>query len=125
MCGAVGDDIADDAHTGRRRVDVRITHHEFFQYVVLNRPRQCGLVNALLFSRNNIACEHRQHRTVHRHGNRDLVEGDAIEQNLHVLNGVDRHACFAYVARHARMIGVVSTMSRQIECHRDTLSTCR
>ncbi len=50
------------------------------------------------------AGQHRQHRAVHGHRDRHLVERDAVEQDLHVLDGVDRDAGLADVA-HRRADG--------------------
>ena len=46
---------------------------------------------------------------------------DLIEENLHVENGIDGHARFAHVSRHALVIGVVAAMRGEIEGDRKTV----
>ena len=71
--------------------------------------------HALLFRRDDEVRERRDHRAVHRHRHRHLVERDPVEQDLHVLDGVDRDARLADVADHARVVGVVAAVRGQIE----------
>ena len=115
------DDVRDDAHRGRRRVDVRVADHELLEDVVLDGPRELRLGHALLFRRDDVARQHRQHRAVHRHRHADAVEGDAVEEDLHVLDGVDRHAGLAHVARDARVVAVIAPVGGEIEGHADAL----
>ena len=81
-------------------------------------PRELVLRHALLLGRHDVARQHRQHGAVHGHRHAHLVERDAVEQDLHVLDGVDRHARLADVAHHARMIGIVAAVGGEIERHR-------
>jgi hypothetical protein len=61
-------------------------------------PESLLLGDALLLRGDDVAGEHRQHRAVHRHRDADLVERDPVEQDLHVLDRIDRHARLADVA---------------------------
>ena len=115
------DDVADDAHAGRGRVDVGVAHHELLENVVLDRSAQLVLRHALLFGRHHVAGQHRQHGAVHGHGDADLVQRNLVEQDLHVLHRVNRHAGLADVAGHARMVGVVAPVGGQVERHRHAL----
>ena len=67
MAGSIGDDVTDDFHRWRRRVDIGVAHHEFFQDVVLDGAGQLVLAHALLLGSNDITGQHRQYRTVHGH----------------------------------------------------------
>ena len=78
----------------------------------------------LLFTRHNKACEDRDHSAVHRHRNRDLIKRDAIKQDLHILNRVDRHTGFTNIAHNARMVAVVATVCGKIESNRNALLPC-
>ena len=118
----VPDDVADDPHRWRRRIDVRVADHELLEDVVLDRAGELLLPHALLLGGDDVAGEHRQHRAVHRHRHRHPVERDAVEQDLHVLDRIDRHPRFADVADHARMVGIVATMGGEIEGHRHALT---
>jgi hypothetical protein len=51
-----------------------------------------------------------------------LSSGMLVEQDLHVLDRVDRHAGLADVAGHARMVGVVAAVGRQVEGDRHALA---
>ena len=84
-------------------------------------PLELVLRHALLLGRDDVAGQHRQHGAVHRHRDADLVERDAVEQDLHVLDRVDRHAGLADVAGHARVVAVVAAVGRQVEGDADAL----
>ncbi len=45
--------------------------------------------------------------------------GNAVEQDLHVLDGVDGHAGLADIADDARVVGVVAAVGRQVEGDRE------
>ena len=81
-------------------------------------PDELVLRHALLLGRHDVARQHRQHGAVHGHRHAHLVERDAVEQDLHVLDGIDRHARLADVAHDARMIAIVAAMGGEIERHR-------
>ncbi len=115
------DDVADDAHRRRGRVDVGVADHELLEDVVLDGPRELLPADALLLGCDDVAGEHRQHRAVHGHRDRDLVERDRVEQDLHVLDAVDRDAGLAHIARDARMVAVVAAVGRQVERDADAL----
>ena len=100
----VGEDVGDDPHRGRRRIDVGVAHHELFQNVVLNGAREFFRRHALFLGRRDEQRQDRQHRAVHGHRHAHLVERDAGEQRAHVVDGIDRDAGHADVAGHARMI---------------------
>ena len=123
VLGRVLDDVANDAHAGRRRVDIGIADHELFQNVVLNGSAEFVLAHALLFRRHHITGQHRQHGAVHGHGHADLVQRDLVEQDFHVLDRIDGHAGLADVTRHARMVAVIAPVGGQVERHADTLTT--
>ena len=112
---AVAEDVADDLHRRRRRIDIGIADHELFQNVVLNGPAQLLRGNALLLRRHNVERHDRQHRAVHGHRDRHLVQRNLVEENLHVLDRIDGHAGLAHVAHHALVVGIVAAMRRQIE----------
>ena len=76
---------------------------------------------ALLLTRHDEGRQNRQHRAVHGHRHRHFGEGNTVEEDLHVLDTVDRHARLAHVAGHARVVGVVAAVRRQIEGHAEAL----
>ena len=111
----VTEDVRDDPHARLGRVDIRVADHELLQDVVLDGPVELAAIDPLLLARDDEEGQDRDHRAVHRHADRHLVERDAVEQDLHVLDAVDRDARLADVAGHARMVAVIAAVRRQIE----------
>jgi hypothetical protein len=118
---AIAEDVADDPHGRRGRIDVGVADHELFQNVVLNGPAQVLRLHALLFGGHDIERHHRQHRAVHGHRNDICPERNLVEENLHVFDRIDGHAGLADVAHHALIVGIVAAMGGQIERHRKAL----
>ncbi len=71
--------------------------------------------DALLLGRHDVAGQNRQDGAVHRHRDAHAVEGDSVEENLHVFDGIDGDAGFPDIADDAGMVGVIAAMGRQIE----------
>ena len=115
------DDVGHDAHARLGRVDVGVADHELLEDVVLDGPAQLLLHHALFFGRDHVARQHRQHGAVHRHRDADLVERYAVEQDLHVLDRVDRDAGLAHVASHTRVVAVVAAVRGEVERHAHAL----
>jgi hypothetical protein len=55
----------------------------------------------------------------------DRGEVNAIEEALHVFDGINRHAHFAHFAEGQRVVGIESDLGWQIECHRETSRSVR
>jgi hypothetical protein len=117
----VFDDVGDDPHRGLGRVDVGVADHELFEDIVLDGAAEARPRDALLLAGRDEHGEDRQHRAVHRHRHRHLVERDLIEQDPHVLDRIDRHARLADVAGDARMVGIVAAVGRKVEGDRQPL----
>ena len=113
-------DVGHDPHARLGRIDVGVADHELFEDVVLDGPAELALVDALLFAGNDVTREHGQHRAVHRHRHRHLVERDAVEEQLHVLDRIDRDTGLADVADDARVVAVVSPVRREVERDRQS-----
>ena len=118
------EDVGDDAHRELRGINIGVAHHELLEDVVLDRTGQLVERAALLQSGYDVEGQHGQHGAVHGHRHRHLVERNAVEKHLHVLDRADRHAGLAHVAHHARVVGVVAAVRRQVERHRQTLLAC-
>ena len=80
---------------------------------------------ALLFSCNNETGKNRNHSTIHGHRYTDLVQGNRVKQDFHILNAVNRHPGFADIPLNPWMVAVISAMGCQIKRHGDTLLTRR
>ena len=119
VLGAVGDDVRHDPHRGLGRVDVGVAGEELFQDVVLDRARELLLLHALFLGGHDVAGQDGEHGAVHRHGNGHLVQGDSVEEDLHVLDRVDGHAGLADVTGHPGMVGVVAAVRGEVEGNRE------
>ena len=117
----VGEDVRDDPHGGRGRIDVGVADHELFEHVVLDGAGELGRRHPLLLGGQDVQGQHRQHGAVHGHGHRHLVERDAVEELAHVQDRVDGHAGHADVAGHPRVVAVVAAVGGQVEGHRQAL----
>ena len=115
LLGRIGEDVADDADRRIGWIDIGIAHHVLFQNIVLNGAGELLVGNALFFSGDNVERQHRQHRAVHGHRYRHLIERDAAEQDFHIEQRINRHAGLADVADHALVVGVIAAMGGQIE----------
>ena len=115
VLGGVAEDVTDDPHARRRRVDVGVADHELLEDVVLDGPRQLLGLDPLLLGRGDVERHDRQHRAVHGHADAHLVERDAVEQGARVVDGVDRHPGHPDVTADAGMVGVVATVGGQVE----------
>jgi len=111
------ENIGDDAHGRLGRINVGIPHHELFQNVVLNGAGQFFLGNALLFRGHDVPRQNGQHGPVHGHGDGNFVQGDAIEEDLHVFDGVDGHPGLTHVPQHPGIIRVIAPVGGQVEGH--------
>ncbi len=115
MPRGVFDNVGDNAHRRCGRVDIRVANHEFLEDVILDRALEFLLRHALLLGGDDEPGQHRQYRAVHRHRHAHPVERDAVEQDLHVLDRVDRDAGLADITDDARVVAVIAAMGRQIE----------
>ena len=117
------EDVGDDLHRECRRIDVGVAHHELLQNVVLNGSGHLLELSALLQTCHDVEGEDGQHGTVHGHRHRHLIQGDTAEQHLHVLFVADAHTGLTHIAHHAGVVGVVTTVRRQVESYRKALLT--
>ena len=119
------EDVGDDPHARRRRIDIGVADHELLEDVVLDRAVELIRSDALFLGRHHIEGEDRQHRTVHGHRHAHLVEWDAVEELPHVEDRVDRHTSHADVAGHPWIVGVIAAVGGEIEGDRQTLLASR
>ena len=89
----------------------------------MDRTGQLLLLDALFFGSNDVAGQYREYRTVHGHRDGDLVERNAVEQDLHVFNGINGYASLADVTNNACVVGVIAAVRCQVEGDRNALTT--
>ncbi len=94
----VRNNVGHDPHRWLRRVDIGVADHELLEDVVLHRAIKQRLRHAGFLGRDNEKRQARDDRAVHRHRNGHLVERNPVEQDLHVLHGIDRHPGLANIA---------------------------
>ena len=114
---AVADHVHDHAHARPRREDVLLLGDELLQDVRLHRPREPLRGYALLLAHADVEGEQHGRGRVDRHGGGDVVEGNALEQRLHVGQGGDGHPALAHLAQRERMVRIAAHEGRQVEGH--------
>ena len=122
MLCRVAEDVRNNLHRRRWRINIGVTNHELFKNVVLDRAGQFVLRNTLFFGGHNVARQNRQHGAVHGHRDRNLVERDLVEEDLHVFDGVNRYARLADVTYHTGVVRIVTAVGGQIESNRHPLA---
>ena len=114
--GRVVQNIRHDPHARLRRINVGVSYQELLQNVILNRPHQLAGLDSLFLGGNQIHRHDRQHGSVHGHRNTHLIQRDAVEQNPHVFDAVDRHTSHADITSNAGMVRVIAPMGCQVKC---------
>ena len=115
------DHVDDDAHVRTRRKDPFLLRDVLFEDVGLNRAAELRARNALLLGGGDVLRERDAGRPVDRHRRRDLAHVDAVEEQLHVGERVDRDAALADLAARLRRVGVVPHQRRHVERHREAV----
>ena len=110
-------------HRRRRRIDVFLLRDVFLEDVVLHRAGNFLPVRTLLFGHHQIHRPEHARGRVDGHRRRDFFQVDAVEENLHVFQRIDRHTALADFAFACRMVGVVAHQRRQIERDRESATT--
>ena len=115
---AIREDVTHNPHRWARREDVGVADHELFEDVVLDGPSQLLRLDPLLRRRGDVEGQHRNHGTVHGHRDRHLVEGDPIEQDPHVFDGIDGDPGHAHIPGHPGVVAVVAPVGGEVESDR-------
>jgi hypothetical protein len=87
--------------------------------VRLDGPAEGVARHVLVVADADVEREQHRRRRVDRHRGRDLVERDPVEQRLHVLERVDRHALTAHLTERASVVRVVAHQRRHVEGGRE------
>ena len=117
MAGAVGEEIRDQAQGRPRREDVGAPGDVLFEDVVLDRATEIVGINALLPGHGDGHGQEDRGRGVDGHGGADPIQGDTVEEPLHVLQGRDGHPHPAHLPLGQGVVRVVADLGGQIEGH--------
>lgn len=109
--------IAYDPHGHLRRVDVGVTHHEFLENIILDGSSEVFVLGSLLEGSRDVHGHDWKHCSVHGHRYGNLVQRDLVEQDLHVFNRVNSYSSHTNVACDALVVGVIASVSGEIESH--------
>ena len=119
VLAAVLEDVGRQPHGRLGGVDVVAPGHVLLQHVVLDRAPQLLGGDALLLAEQFVEQQQDRCRGVDRHRGRDLVEGDLVEADPHVLDRVDRDPGAADLAEAQRLIRVAAELGGEVEGHRE------
>ena len=109
---AIFKDISDQTHRWFWRENVSTTSCVFFQNIILNCTFQfCGRY-ALFFSYCDIHCQQNGCWSVDCHGSGYFAKVDAVEQDFHICQGVNRYTYFTNFAFCNCIIGVITNLCR-------------
>ena len=95
-------------------IDVRAAGDVLLEDVVLDGAAELFGETPCSFRRRR-TCQQDGSGGVDGHGGGDVVQRDAVEQDLHVLHGVDCDADLADFARGHRVVGVVANLGGKVE----------
>ena len=123
--GAELEGVDHQPHRRRRRIDVFLLRDVFLQDVVLDGAGNLLPVRALLLGDRQIHRPQDRCRRVDGHRDRGLLQVDAVEEDLHVLQRIDGHAALADLALAERMVAVVAHQRGQIEGDRQSAAAVR
>src|SRR5205085_373655 len=93
-----------------RRIDVCAARYVLLQNVILNRAIDFLERDAVTPCDGQIKTEQSRSGRVDSHRSRDGIQRDAVEESLHVFDGVNRYADFADFACGERIIGIKSNL---------------
>jgi hypothetical protein len=96
--------VADELQVRLGWVHPLLLRDVLLEDVGLQRAVEPGDVGALTFGRHDVHAEHRDGGAADRHRCRRTGQVDAVEQDIHVGRGVDRHAAMAHLADRARVV---------------------
>ena len=116
---AVGEEIGDEPHALAGGEDVGAAGGVLLQDVVLDRAPDAVCRHAVALGDQLVGEQQDRGGRVDGHRRRDEVEGDALEQDLHVLDRRDGDAGAPHLALGAGMVRVVAHLGGEVERHRE------
>ncbi len=120
VLGAELEGVHDKAHGGSGGEEPRFLGDVFLEDVILDGATQLFHRDAPLLSGHDVHGPDHCCRAVDSHGGGDLVNGDAVEEDLHVGQRRHGHPALAKLALGFGSIGVVAVKGGEIEGYRET-----
>ena len=117
LLGGKGKDIGDQPQRGLRGKDPRFLGGILLENIVLNGAADALQRHPLLQRRRHIEAPQHRRRPVDRHRGGDLIEGDPLEEHLHILQRIDSHAAAADLSQRAVMVGIIPHDRGHVESH--------
>lgn len=117
MRGAELKDVGHEAHGGAGRVDVGAAGEVLLEDVVLHRPRDLVPGHPLRLGHEEVEGEEHHGRGVDGHAGGDLVQGDAVKELLHVLQGGDGHPHPPHLPHAHGVVGVQAELGGEVKGH--------
>ncbi|GBD29431.1 hypothetical protein HRbin32_00520 [bacterium HR32] len=111
------DDVRHQPQGGFRREDVGAPRHVLLQDVVLDGPVQAVPRHPLALGHAEQQSQQDGRRSVDGHGHRHAVQGDAVQQDLHVRQGAHRHPDLSDLRFRCGVVGVVAHLGGQVKGH--------
>ena len=115
FAAAPGKNIGDDAHGRAKRIDVGAAGDVFLENVVLDGASEALEICALLFGDGDVEGEKDRGGGIDGHRSGDVLEGDAVEEGLHVFERIDGDADFSDFALRERVVGIHADLGGEIE----------
>ena len=109
--------IGNQTHGTLGREYVGAAGDVLLQDVVLGGATDLAEVGPLLLGHGHVEGQEDSRGGVDGHGGGDLLQGDLLEEDLHIGQGGDGDAHLAYLALSDGIIGVVANLGRQVEGH--------
>ena len=117
------EDISDQTHGRFWRENVSTASCILFQNIILNCTHQFSGRYTLFFSYCDIHCQQNRRWSVDCHGCGYFAKVDAVEQDFHIFQGVNRNTYFTNFAFSYNIIRVITDLCRQVECTGKTSCT--
>ena len=111
--------IDDQPHRVAGWEDVRPARQVLLDEVVLRRALEHLRVDAPLLGERDVEREQPHGRRVDGHRRVDLLDRDAVEEDVEVVDGVDRDADLADLGLGDRVVGAVAALGGEIEGDRE------
>ncbi len=111
--------VDDEVHRRPLGHDPFALRDVLLETVVLDRAAECGERIAAFLRGSEVHRPHDRRGSVDRHRRRDLVDGDLVEQDLHVADRVDRDALATDLATRKRIVGIAAHERRHVEGGRE------